>query len=616
MQQWLTHHETRLHTLLLAVTFVAAMSGMIYGIRTAIDTDRTAEVAYQARYTPAYQPTTTKDLPAQLSSNDRARIRDALELQAKGRFVEADTLLATLRNPLLKGHVLAVRYLETDYRSQAPELKNWLENYADHPQAADINALLTRKSGIHRVKLDKSATQSLEGYGDSNGLSGRLEGRFGHVLNWSERPAGAQQRYQQILSLVQSGELARASSLTNEPSTAKLLKATEVDIALVLIANSHFYNGDTATAYGLARRATRSSASVPTAHWIAGLAAWKLKKTHEAAKHFAAYAAADDLSAWEQSAGSYWAFRSFDALNKPSEASKYLRLAATHPRTFYGVLARHQLHETLAVERAPEAAPSTAALQNPAVARSLALVEVGEADAAEAEIRALFARSPKQERPALLAVAYHLDLPAAQIRMARSLIDAEKKDIGYDYARYPTPTLMTKESYQLEPSLLYAFIREESGFNPDAKSPMGATGLMQIMPATARYVAEKQEIKLGKGALQDPETNLALGQSYIQELLKSPEVNNNLFFLAVAYNAGPGNLAKWQKNVDYKNDPLLFIESIPARETRNYVEQVMASYWIYRALAGKHPASAFAVAQGRWPHYEQMGIELAYHFKQ
>jgi soluble lytic murein transglycosylase-like protein len=143
---------------------------------------------------------------------------------------------------------------------------------------------------------------------------------------------------------------------------------------------------------------------------------------------------------------------------------------------------------------------------------------------------------------------------------------------------------------------------------------MGATGLMQIMPATARYIAQKHEIKLGQNALKNPDINVALGQSYLQELLKTPEVSNNLFFLAVAYNAGPGNLAKWQKSVDFKNDPLLFIETIPARETRNYVEQVMASYWIYRALAGKSPASAFAVAQGHWPRYEQMGIEVAANF--
>ena len=103
--------------------------------------------------------------------------------------------------------------------------------------------------------------------------------------------------------------------------------------------------------------------------------------------------------------------------------------------------------------------------------------------------------------------------------------------------------------------------------------------------------------------LYDPELNMSLGQKYIQHLIADPAVGGNLFYMTTAYNAGPGNLRKWQNGVDYRDDPLLFIEGIRSRETRNFVERVLTNFWVYRLRLGQDVPSLEAAAAGEWPVY-------------
>jgi soluble lytic murein transglycosylase-like protein len=124
---------------------------------------------------------------------------------------------------------------------------------------------------------------------------------------------------------------------------------------------------------------------------------------------------------------------------------------------------------------------------------------------------------------------------------------------------------------------------------------------MQLMPETAKLVSGEK-----KPALRDPETSIGIGQKYIASLLKTDTVGNNLFMLAAAYNAGPGNLQKWKsasRHVD--DDPLFFIESLPSRETRLFIERVMANYWIYQNRLGQSTATLDAVASGASPIYDR-----------
>ena len=138
---------------------------------------------------------------------------------------------------------------------------------------------------------------------------------------------------------------------------------------------------------------------------------------------------------------------------------------------------------------------------------------------------------------------------------------------------------------------------------------------MQLMPATANYVAGKDTFR-GKqrDGLYEPPTNLSLGQRYLQYLMGKSFVQNDLFRLAVAYNAGVGNLTKWRKRGALSSDPLMFIETLPVLETRLFIEGVLANFWLYRQQLGQPTPSLTDLVHNTWPRYIHMdgrGVEIA-----
>jgi soluble lytic murein transglycosylase-like protein len=150
-------------------------------------------------------------------------------------------------------------------------------------------------------------------------------------------------------------------------------------------------------------------------------------------------------------------------------------------------------------------------------------------------------------------------------------------------------------------------MRQESSFDPLAKSPDGARGLMQLMPRTAAALDSNRGFKGRQRAeLYDPTLNISLGQRYLIQLLRSKRVGNDVLRLAAAYNAGPGNLGHWERRMDYGHDPLLFIETLPTLETRLFVERVLTNLWIYRQRFGQGTPTLHALASGRWPTYRAL----------
>ncbi len=150
----------------------------------------------------------------------------------------------------------------------------------------------------------------------------------------------------------------------------------------------------------------------------------------------------------------------------------------------------------------------------------------------------------------------------------------------YWQALFPFPyqksILNWAQKRQLNPLLVASLIRQESRFESEIRSPVGATGLMQVMPTTAEWIAPK--IKLKDYSLTNAQDNINLGTWYFQHTHE--EYKNNAALAVASYNAGPGNVAKWLK--EYQgNDPDLFIENIPFSETKGYVESVFSNYWNY-----------------------------------
>ena len=195
----------------------------------------------------------------------------------------------------------------------------------------------------------------------------------------------------------------------------------------------------------------------------------------------------------------------------------------------------------------------------------------------------------------LHAVAQIYQLPS--ISLGLGVLAEQQANVHADADLYPVPHWRPAGGFTIDRALLFALVRQESAFNASADNPSGAAGLMQLMPATAKYLGGRRQ------DLHDPVVNLGLGQEYLRRLLADPAVDNNLFMMAIAYNAGPGTLAKWRA-ADATQDALLFVESLPMDETRTFVERVMANVWIYQQRFGQPTPSLDHVAAGAWPIYQ------------
>ncbi|MGK2915339.1 MAG: transglycosylase SLT domain-containing protein [Porticoccaceae bacterium] len=156
-------------------------------------------------------------------------------------------------------------------------------------------------------------------------------------------------------------------------------------------------------------------------------------------------------------------------------------------------------------------------------------------------------------------------------------------------ARFPRPYKAEFEknarAVDVPPNLLFAIARQESAFNASIASPAGARGLMQLMPATAREVARKKRVPFyGVSDLDRPAVNVRLGSIYYRQMLD--RFDDNRILATAAYNAGPGRVRSWLDDTDGKLPFDVWIETIPFKETRNYVQNVLAFSVIYNHHLG------------------------------
>lgn len=550
--------------------------------------------------------TATAALPRVLGAEDERLYREIFRLQQDGHWHAADERIATLGDPLLMGHVLFQRYMHpTAYRSKYKELKAWMAAYADHPEAGRVYrlAMKRRPSGVAkpkgpvpiRVKLLGEA--GIEPYRTTKKLS-------------SAQRRQARALLRQVHRNVLRTRLTVTERLLKGPEAQRLLDSVELDQAFAEVAAGWYYYGQPDKAYRLAAGAAqRSAREVPLALWIAGLSAWRLGDLGAAVGHFEELSRSDRAAGSDRSAGAYWAARGHLRLQNPAEVSDRLLIAADYPRTFYGLLARRALGMQIDGPRPRERldrAEAARLMADPAARRSLALLQVGERDRAERELARLDGGGDPALAAALLALNDAAGFPAYAMRLARSLVPDAGRWSGehLDSALYPIPPWQPERGFQVDRALVYAVMRQESAFHTNAQSRQGARGLMQLLPSTANYVERSRRFRgQSRDQLFDPAINIDVGQRYIDYLLNHADVEGDLLRMATAYNAGPGNLAKWRRQMGEIEDPLLFIESLPSRETRDFIESVVANFWIYRARLGQPLPSLDAVAAGDWPAY-------------
>jgi soluble lytic murein transglycosylase len=533
-------------------------------------------------------------LPQPLAEATATRLRRIFDLQSRGDDEAAIRELGRLGDRRLAGHVLAHRWQRQGAeRPSMEDLQAWLRRYGDHPDAPALHAMLVRASGpddtIPRAPGERGLSANAEQDAAPN-AGGRVRG-----------PSldGAQSRR------AASGE---ARAVAAEVARARGAGPAVITQRQAAVAFAAFRAGRDADAFDVASAAAIAGEPTGQAAYVAGLAAWALGRMEAALPFFEAAARAEEASPAQRGAAAYWTARAAVRTRRPDQYVPWMLQAANVPGSFYGQVARRALGLDAGFNDGRGTAGRDDASQIAAVAggwRALALLQVGQRERAEAELRRLWPRA--EQNPSFLralhAVSAHAGMTHLTGQLAARLPGADAR-AGSLAARVPMPRLAPAGGFRVDPALLYALTRQESNFQVDAISTAGARGLMQLMPDTASFVANDPTLAGDAIArLHEPGLSLELGQRYLLILARQAGMEGDLIRILAAYNAGPGNVMRWQPPTGHRDDPFLYIESIPFDETRDYVQRVLVFSWAYAARLSFPTPSLDALAAGTFPRF-------------
>lgn len=288
--------------------------------------------------------------------------------------------------------------------------------------------------------------------------------------------------------------------------------------------------------------------------------------------------------------GAYWIGRAYAAKNDRRSANYWFGEAGKHSSSFYGQVAIDQLGRVNmpAITAMPEPSiATTAKLDTNELIRTVKhLAELGQSRRSKPFLLALTEQAKDPQEYAYISnLAHEIDRPDYGISVAK-----RASQLGTELTQISWPTTIYAPAQPpVELPLILAITRQESAFAEDAVSQVGARGLMQLMPATARSVSRKLKISYSKSKLiNNPNYNTLLGSTYLSHLTNNFKGS---YILAIAsYNAGPSRVKKWIREWGDPRtgeiDVIDWIELIPFNETRNYVQRVMENLQVYRQLLG------------------------------
>ena len=299
----------------------------------------------------------------------------------------------------------------------------------------------------------------------------------------------------------------------------------------------------------------------------------------------------------------YWKARALIALAPDSQESESMRALGREQMAgiagqlnFYAALAAESLGQPVYMPPRPlplTPAERDAALRTPGFVRALQLIGIG-----------LRSEGVREWNYTLHGMSDRELLAAAQLACDREVwdrcintSDRTRVEIDMDQ-RFPMPfrkdVIARAGEIGLDPAYVYGLIRQESRFIMDARSSVGASGLMQLMPSTARWTAKKLGLAYTADLITDRETNLRLGMNYLKLVLD--DFGSSQALAAAAYNAGPGRPRKWRDGPAL--EPAIWAENVPFPETRDYVKKVLSNATYYAAQLGV-PAPSLGARLGR-----------------
>jgi soluble lytic murein transglycosylase-like protein len=532
-----------------------------------------------------------------LSDEDAATYAQIFMLQDKEKIEAAKKLEVKLTDKYLMNEVLYQRYVSKTYRTRGAELQTWMKKYYDMPGAerlakiARIKKASTRKPDTPQIVTGKEYIES-------------AQSETWTVKTYNDKVTKSINKFKKA---IRSGSSKTARKVLEDKAFKSKMSESDYGRLAGRLSFLYYTNGE----YELAKKWGFVAADANSEYglWSMGLLYFKEQKYKEAQKYFGKILDLTQINNARKTEAAFWAGRAAEINGNTDEAQKYWKIAATHPMSFYGALASTMLGQTPEYEFFDQECSDEDIVtlrENKYGKKALALIQVGRKDRAEQYLKYLVtAKSSDKMLHAVNAVSSMYGLPSVSILVSGVMRDRGILEINDDIiysAQYPLPNWEPMGGWSIDRALLLAITKQESGFKPTAKSTVGANGVMQLMPKTAKLVARKNSVKMSDIDMSNPEHNMFLGQQYIVDLLQQPLVDNNIIKMLIAYNAGIGNLAKFEKSFS-TSDPLLYVESFPAYETRNYIKRVMSNLWLYRARLNQPLTALSELADGKWPYY-------------
>jgi len=541
---------------------------------------------------------------AVLSPDDVQRYRQIFADERAGRFDDAQSLVAQLNDKSLVGYAQAEHYLSPrSSKTPISDLVAWMNEYNDLGVADRIYAMGVKRASVpikrhHRI-VGMRVTATIPTPAPP---ARRVGGGTSDEAAPGDPPLSseiARSTFQQMLASVKADQPAQAEAQMNA-AIAQGIPSSDGARLAQKVAWSYLAEGQDFDAFRITGNVNGiDRQTAPMLDWIAGLALYRMGKYDTAAEHFETLAQVGSLRKGTRSAAAFWAARSYTRAGNSRRVITLLVTAARLEPTFYGLLSERILgwdSETGFTDPTLTASDFSVISQIPAAHRAIALYQIGETEHVHAEMVRALASVDTNQSTGFAAIARQMNQPDIELRASELAASQGKTLTGL----FPMPSYQPAGGYRLDPSLVLAFVRQESRFQQKAVSSVGATGLMQIMPGTAAYI----DSSVDRSQLKDPTTSLDLGQRYITELLD--KMNNNLFQATAAYDAGPGSVWRWmdRPNTD-KTDPLLFLETMPSPEARDYVRRVMTYYWMYNRRQNEESPALDQAAAGDWPKYKR-----------
>ena len=539
-------------------------------------------------------------IPTVLSMKDKKIYKDILALQKKGKWIESEKLQKSLSNNILLGYLQYDKLMHPNkYRASYQELAVWFETYKNYPPV-----LRRRVYSLLLKRLPKEISKN-----------NYQKPKFGNYL----RGYGEDSKQKLNYNIKKPIKVKLKKKISNLMMQSKHVSLTEYlsvnnhydGYAYKIIGNNIdkiFYKGqliDSLRLYDFYINTLKIKN--PIFLFKAGVNAYKVKDFKKSKNYFnRCIKYSSELDAWTKSSCLYWYSMLEENLNKRKTT---LKEAASYPRTIYGQLAIEKLNLPDPFkwkdEKNNKASKTLVNLYNNKVfSRVLALSEMQLYNKADLEIRNLYSLISKGDLKNLFFLSEQLNLAAVLIRLGSKF----SKSDGNLYIRglYPTPDWDLKEALVVDKALLFALIRRESAFNFRAKSSKGARGLMQLMPRTASKLEKDHRLRYAdKDNLYSMDLNLKIGQNFLKDLILSTSTKSSILDTLIAYNAGLSRLKSWKKNIK-EDDPIVFIESIPIKETRWFVKYILTDLWIYRDKLGQDKPSRSLLANKKIPLYKSL----------